>query len=158
MACSKQRHSALWRRKSKSEVHQPSVHNEAAAGSEHEQKEEEEQDSVSLEEESSNEEEERDVRKCHMQFPNWFYQKVCLFLCLCHSQVFDEQMGESVPDTHGADTATSNPLITVQESDKVRTIRGQRFKFITFNHFKGLADVNVVFFTIAQSLAHHTFL
>ncbi|KTF91979.1 hypothetical protein cypCar_00018575 [Cyprinus carpio] len=92
---SKQRHSALWRRKSKSEVHQPSVHNEAAAGSEHEQKEEEEEDSVSLEEESSNEEEERDV--------------------------FDEQMGESVPDTHGADTSTSNPLITVQESDKVST-------------------------------------
>uniref|UniRef100_A0A8C1PI66 protein-serine/threonine phosphatase n=1 Tax=Cyprinus carpio TaxID=7962 RepID=A0A8C1PI66_CYPCA len=77
--CSKQRHSALWRRKSKSEVHQPSVHNEAAAGSEHEQKEEEEEDSVSLEEESSNEEEERDVRKCHMQFPNWFYQKVYVY-------------------------------------------------------------------------------
>lgn len=57
--CSKQRHSALWRRKSKSEVRQPSDHNEAATGSEHEQKEE---DLESSEEEISNEEEETDVR------------------------------------------------------------------------------------------------
>uniref|UniRef100_A0A672MN50 protein-serine/threonine phosphatase n=1 Tax=Sinocyclocheilus grahami TaxID=75366 RepID=A0A672MN50_SINGR len=62
---SKQRHSALWRRKSKPEVRQPSVHNEAATGSEQEQKEEEE-DSESPEEESSYEEEETDVRKCHI--------------------------------------------------------------------------------------------
>ncbi|XP_059371773.1 protein phosphatase Slingshot homolog 3 isoform X2 [Carassius carassius] len=87
---SKQRHSALWRRKSKPEVRQPSVHNDAATGSEQEQKEE---DSESPEDESSYEEEEIDV--------------------------FDEHLDESVPDTSGADTAPSNPLITVQESDKV---------------------------------------
>lgn len=56
---SKQRHSALWRRKSKSDVRQPSVH-ETATGSEHEQKEEE---SDSPEEERSSDEE-TDVRGC----------------------------------------------------------------------------------------------
>ncbi len=75
----------------------------------------------------------------------------CLFKCLCNSQVFDEQLDKSVPDTSGADTASSNPLITVQGSDKVRTLRGRQFKFITLDHFKGLPDANVVFFTIAPS-------
>ncbi len=75
----------------------------------------------------------------------------CLFKCLCNSQVFDEQLDESVPDTSGADTASSNPLITVQGSDKVRALRGRQFKFITLDHFKGLPDANVVFFTIAPS-------
>ncbi|XP_073676560.1 protein phosphatase Slingshot homolog 3 [Garra rufa] len=94
---SKQRHSALWRRRSKPEVRQPSVHNESATGTEHEQKDEEEEeeeelDSESPEDESSNEDEETDVF---------------------------EQYDESIPDTSGADTATSNPLITIQESDKV---------------------------------------
>ncbi|XP_050983620.1 protein phosphatase Slingshot homolog 3 [Labeo rohita] len=92
LSASKQRHSALWRRKSKPEVRQPSVHNESATGSEQEQKEEEE-DSESPGEGSSNEDEETDV--------------------------FDERLDESFPDTSGADIATSNPLITVQESDKV---------------------------------------
>ncbi len=55
------------------------------------------------------------------------------------------------PDTSEADTATSNPLITIQESDKVRPLRGRQFKFITLDHFKDLPDVNVVFFTIAPS-------
>ncbi len=76
---------------------------------------------------------------------------ICLFVCLCNSQVFDEQLDESVPDTSEADTATSNPLITIQESDKVRPLRGRQFKFITLDHFKDLPDVNVVFFTIAPS-------
>lgn len=96
LSASKQRHSALWRRKSKPDVRQPSVHNKSATGSEHEQKEEEEEESESPdEEEESSEEEETDV--------------------------FDEQLDESIPDTHGAETATatSNPLITIQESDKV---------------------------------------
>lgn len=60
MPYSKQRHSALWRRKSKPDVRQPSVHSETATGSEHEQKEEE---SDSPEEEESSEEE-TDVRGC----------------------------------------------------------------------------------------------
>ncbi|KAG1954372.1 protein phosphatase Slingshot homolog 3 [Pimephales promelas] len=88
LSASKQRHSALWRRKSKSDVRQPSVHNETATGSEHEQKEEE---SESPDEEEGSEEE---------------------------TDVF-EQFDESIPDTHGAETATSNPLITIQESDKM---------------------------------------
>uniref|UniRef100_A0A8C1V403 protein-serine/threonine phosphatase n=1 Tax=Cyprinus carpio TaxID=7962 RepID=A0A8C1V403_CYPCA len=57
------------------EIRQPSVHNEAATGSEQEQKEE---DSESPEEESSYEEEETDVRKCHiilMLLSLFFYPK-----------------------------------------------------------------------------------
>ncbi|XP_052006080.1 protein phosphatase Slingshot homolog 3-like isoform X2 [Xyrauchen texanus] len=92
---SKQRHSALWRRKSKPDVRQPSVHNTPATESRHEQKEEEEEEELESpeEEESSEEEEETDV--------------------------FDEQLDESVPDMPVLETATTNPLITVQDSDKV---------------------------------------
>ncbi|KAI7801852.1 protein phosphatase Slingshot homolog 3 [Triplophysa rosa] len=90
LSASKQRHSTLWRRKSKPEVRQPSVNNEPDTG--HEQKEEEEE-LESPEEEESSEEEETDV--------------------------FDEQTDESFPDSSEPETATSNPLITIQESEKV---------------------------------------
>lgn len=59
LSFSKQRHSTLWRRKSKPEVRQPSVHSEPDTGDE--QKEEEEE-MESPEEEESSEEEETDVR------------------------------------------------------------------------------------------------
>lgn len=60
LSFSKQRHSTLWRRKSKPEVHQPSVNNEPDTG--HIPKEEEEE-LESPEEEESSEEEETDVRR-----------------------------------------------------------------------------------------------
>lgn len=91
---SKQRHSALWRRKSKSEPRQPSVHIAPATESQNEQKEEEEEGLESPEEEeSTSEEEERDV--------------------------FDERMEDSFSESSEADTATSNPIINIQESDKI---------------------------------------
>lgn len=87
---SKQRHSALWRRKSKADARQPSVHNAPATGDENEEKEEEEEESQSPDEESSEED----------------------------TDVF-EQLGENVPDTGEAESATSNQFLTIQESDKV---------------------------------------
>ncbi|XP_051944944.1 protein phosphatase Slingshot homolog 3-like isoform X1 [Xyrauchen texanus] len=94
LSASKQRHSDLWRKKSKPEVRQPSVHNTPATESGHEQKEEEEEDSESPEEEESSEEEEG-------------------------TDVFDEQLDESIPDMPAGETVISNPFIAEQESDKV---------------------------------------
>ncbi|XP_076877126.1 protein phosphatase Slingshot homolog 3 isoform X2 [Brachyhypopomus gauderio] len=92
LSASKQRHSDLWRRKSKSESQQtPATMPEQGAGSEGEDEEQEEEEDESPEEEESYEEEARDV--------------------------FEDTVANSVPDTAGG--VVPSPVITVQDSDKV---------------------------------------
>ncbi|KAK1804281.1 hypothetical protein P4O66_020014 [Electrophorus voltai] len=90
--CSKQRHSALWRRKSKSESQQtPDKKSDQEAGSDEEDEEQDEEESP--EEDEGDEEEARDV--------------------------FEEMLPISVPDTAVGEALTPGPVINVPDSDKV---------------------------------------
>ncbi|XP_072519317.1 protein phosphatase Slingshot homolog 3 [Salminus brasiliensis] len=90
---SKQRHSALWRRRSKSESQQGAAKKkDREAESEGEQGDDEEEEEESPEEEESFEEEEKDVF---------------------------EEVSSSIPDAAVGEAVSPNPLITIQESDKV---------------------------------------
>ncbi|XP_026874367.2 protein phosphatase Slingshot homolog 3 [Electrophorus electricus] len=92
LSASKQRHSALWRRKSKSESQQTlDKKSDQEAGSDEEDEEQDEEESP--EEDEGDEEEARDV--------------------------FEEMLPISVPDTAVGEALTAGPVINVPDSDKV---------------------------------------
>ncbi|XP_066505549.1 protein phosphatase Slingshot homolog 3 isoform X2 [Hoplias malabaricus] len=99
LSASKQRHSALWRRRSRSESQQTDAkkknqqaESEGEQGDDEEEEEEEEEEVESPEEDDSFEEESKDV--------------------------FEESLPISIPEVV-EEVVPPNPLITVQESDKV---------------------------------------